>query len=200
MKSSRAMGPYLTDLQVRWQPAIGDPTLLGWLTTLGYAVAAILSARKAVHLCGQAQHRDRGHARVWWAVAVFLFLLAVNKELDLQSALTALGRAIARKHGWYPYRRTVQAWFIAGFSGLVAAFLLAVSYRLGRFWQKERVLLIAISLIAFFIIVRAASFHHVDRLLRIHLLGAKLAAVIELAAVGLFLLAALKDNRDNADL
>jgi hypothetical protein len=44
-----------------------------------------------------------------------LFLaLGINKQLDLQTALTELGRVLAYDQGWYEERQTVQVWFIVG--------------------------------------------------------------------------------------
>ncbi|MDB5657901.1 MAG: isopropylmalate isomerase large subunit [Cypionkella sp.] len=37
-----------------------------------------------------------------------MLILAVNKQLDLQSALAATGRCIAQFQGWYRARRDVQ--------------------------------------------------------------------------------------------
>lgn len=91
----------------RWSPAIGDPQITGWVTVAAYVVAALMSAAVWLRLKGR-----RG--RVFWAmVALLLAALAVNKQLDLQSALTAAGRCLARAQGWYGERRLVQLGFIA---------------------------------------------------------------------------------------
>ena len=54
----------------------------------------------------------------------------MNKQLDLQTAFTELGRVLAQTEGWYEQRRTVQFWFIdivvavcclGGFAALVLA-------------------------------------------------------------------------------
>jgi hypothetical protein len=42
-----------------------------------------------------------------------LFALGINKQLDLQTALTELGRVLALSQGWYEQRQVVQFWFIA---------------------------------------------------------------------------------------
>lgn len=84
----------------RWSPVIGDPQITGWVTVAAYVVAALMSAAVWLRLKGR-----RG--RVFWAmVALLLAALAVNKQLDLQSALTAAGvalrgrRAGTAKGGW----------------------------------------------------------------------------------------------------
>ena len=68
---------------------------------------------------------------VGWATVVFyLVALGLNKQLDLQSLLTAVGRDIAVAQGWYAQRKGVQLVFVAvvalvgmGAIGLIAATL-----------------------------------------------------------------------------
>jgi hypothetical protein len=38
--------------------------------------------------------------------------LGINKQLDLQTALTEFGRVLADNQGWYDKRQVVQVWFI----------------------------------------------------------------------------------------
>jgi len=92
--------------QITWRPGIGDPTVMGWVTVGAYAVAAAVA--------GVAAHRARGAAaphpgpdRTWLLVAGLMALLCVNKQLDLQSLFTDLGRVLAREQGWYARRREV---------------------------------------------------------------------------------------------
>jgi hypothetical protein len=92
----------LTDLiqHLRWRPQIGDPSLMGWLTVAAYglvAVTAYLAARRARQAPGLAA----GSRACWLLVAALMTLLCLNKQLDLQSLFTDIGRVIAWKFGWY---------------------------------------------------------------------------------------------------
>jgi hypothetical protein len=52
-----------------------------------------------------------------------LFLLGVNKQLDLQTLLGDVGRSVSTAQGWYDKRRAVQAVFVLVFAiicGIVA--------------------------------------------------------------------------------
>ena len=51
---------------------------------------------------------------LWNALAVGLLLLGINKQLDLQTALTELGKILAARQGWYEHRQRVQIDFIIG--------------------------------------------------------------------------------------
>ena len=71
-----------------WQPGIGDPSLAGWLTVLLYVLVGLLAFRVAGRVAFPVA--TRGRERSFWIIVGCLMLcLAVNKQLDLQSALTA---------------------------------------------------------------------------------------------------------------
>ncbi len=143
----------------RWSPQIGDPGLTGWLTVLAYAACAMLALAVWRRLKGQ-----RG--RVFWAVlSVLLAALAVNKQLDLQSAVTAAGKCLARAQGWYGQRRVMQVLFIGAVVAGAAVLLVSMTASL---WGRLRYNLLAaigLTLVLCFVLVRALSFHHFDRLI-----------------------------------
>ncbi len=79
----------------RWSPRIGDPSLMGWLTVGVYLLAGLV----ALWVLASARFpaATRGRERLFWLfVALILFFLAINKQLDLQSYLTAVGRCVAQ--------------------------------------------------------------------------------------------------------
>ena len=143
----------------RWSPQIGDPGLTGWLTVLAYAACALLALAVWRRLKGQ-----RG--RVFWLVlSLLLAALAVNKQLDLQSAVTAAGKCLARAQGWYGQRRVMQVLFIGA---VVAAALVLLVSMTASLWGRLRYNLLAaigLTLVLCFVLVRALSFHHFDRLI-----------------------------------
>jgi hypothetical protein len=166
-----------------WSPGIGDPTPLGWLTVAGYALACVLSVRAA--------SRDRaGNARLWLGIAVFLASLAINKQLDLQSLLTALAREGALAHGWYQSRRPVQALFVLvvmALSAGAALWLLTLTRRRGT---AIRVASLGVAFLLLFVIVRAASFHHMDAFLRETFVAVTMNHLLEIGGIALVGLAA----------
>jgi hypothetical protein len=116
-----------------------------------------------------------------------LFALAVNKQLDIQSLLTDIGRVLAHRQGWYEARRGVQKTFILALLLLGAVGLAGVWY-LARGPMKElRISLAGLVVILTFVVTRAASFHHMDRLIGTRVLGMRMNGVLELS--GIFLVA-----------
>jgi Na+-driven multidrug efflux pump len=142
-----------------WAPGIGDPTFVGWATVVLYFAAALACWRIL-------RSRDAALSRAErWAFRCLLLGLVglgINKQLDLQSALTEMGRILAVEQGWYEQRRRVQRVFILGVGvglGAVAVLLL----NLMRHSQPStRVTLLGATGLLAFVLIRASSFHHVD--------------------------------------
>jgi len=169
-----------------WSPAIGDPSVMGWLTVLMYFYAAHRCFRLAR---GRAVKLVDREATVWWLFTLALAALGINKQLDLQTALTEIGRILAHEQGWYEERRAVQAGFIGvvGLLGVVSgAGLILLTKRLPA--ATRAAMAGGVSLVAF-IAVRAASFHHVDRLIGRRLFGMKFNWVIEIGSISIILAA-----------
>jgi hypothetical protein len=177
------MEPYVEP----WRPGIGDPTVMGWLTVIAYFGAAVA--------CGIAHRRRRGagHGWVWPGLCVLLVLLGFNKQLDLQSWFTEVGKRTALEQGWYEDRRSVQVAFIAALAttGLVVGSVALHRLRgaLGRF----RLALLGIVFLIAFIVIRAASFHHVDLFLKLEFAGVRPNWVLELGGIALIAVGALRD-------
>ena len=134
---------------------INDPTGLAW-----FVVASYLAGALAAFLAGRSTNgRD---ARFWYAAALLLVLLGINKELDLQSLLTDAARRLARETGWYDQRRQFQALFLAALAigGFAGAALLAGWLRRSR--RAVKVAAAGIVILLTFVFMRAASFHHLD--------------------------------------
>ena len=150
----------LVDCVLRgWRPGIGDPEATGWLTVLAYLLCAGLAV--AVW-----RRQPRGPGRTFWAVIAGLMLfLGLNKQLDLQTALTQAGRCLAHAQGWYDQRRVVQAAFILGLLAASVMALLLARRMLRGSLRGNRLALIGLTVLTAFVMVRAVGFHHVDALI-----------------------------------
>lgn len=166
-----------------WSPGIGDPSLGGWLTVLLYGAAGwttwrLLRGWKESHTSAQ-----RYEHWFWRALLIGLTLLGINKQLDLQSALTEIGRILADKQGWYADRRQLQMAFIAGVA-VMSLTLFAVALHLT--WGAPASTLWALlggTGLLLFVIIRAASFHHVDEVLGRSFSGLRVNWLLEMGAL-----------------
>ena len=159
-----------------WSPTLGDPTVMGWVTVVCYLAATVLSAFVSFS--------QSGRQRVFWlGLSSLLFALAINKQLDLQSALTEAGRCLAKAQGWYEERQAVQLTFIFWVIGisLVAALLSGWVLRrdLGKIWLA----LVGLSFLLAFISVRAAGFHHFDQFIGMEFSSIRMNWVLELGGI-----------------
>lgn len=151
------MMPFLAD--IAWRPIFNDPQPWAWAITAAHFIACWLCI-----LAGR-RHWGGGDSRLsqfWFLLAGAMLLLGMNKQLDLQTLLTMWGRQAARQGGWYAQRRTFQAAFVvvcaaAGLTGIAASFY----FLRGRFRECGLAYLGIVFLLTF-VVMRAASFHHVD--------------------------------------
>ena len=148
-----------------WSPGIGDPTPYGWFTVAAYMFAAVLTI-----LAWRRARQDSAEDRVaftWLTFGVLMVALGINKQLDLQSLFTVIARDLAKRQGWYEARRIYQRDFIFGMAIFFAATMLTFAWllrhRLRQLWLAG----LGIGFTCTFVVVRAASFHHVDVLLGI---------------------------------
>src|SRR5215510_2061694 len=105
--------------QMSWSPGIGDPTIGGWTTVGLYFVAAV-----NCWVTKRSLFRDTSEWRVWLLLSLSFICLGINKQLDLQSALTDIGRLLAHYQHWYDQRQTVQVLFIIAVAMIAVVALL----------------------------------------------------------------------------
>ena len=171
-----------------WTPGIGDPTIGGWVTVALYLLASgscWISAQKL----GLADIPRSNERRAWRAISVLFLALGINKQLNLLSALTEAGRVLAQDQGWYEQRQFVQLVFIAlaAMTCLIAAITLLLWAR--NFPILTRIALIGTMMVLGFVLIRAASLHHVDWLIRQRILGLRWNWILEMSGISLVLFA-----------
>jgi len=169
--------------QFTWRPGIGDPTIGGWVTVVLYFFA-VWSTWKTAHSVAASSGGD-----LWRTISILFIALGVNKQLDLQTALTELGRMIASEQGWYGERQTVQMWFIIGVA-LTCIFITIILL----IWARKspaptRLALVGMTTVLAFVLIRAASFHHIDKFIGARILGLKWNWVLEMTGIAMVIIA-----------
>jgi hypothetical protein len=208
-----------------WSPGIGDPNVVGWVTVVLYLAASALCWRQSRQLARSAAATSArtssafvtfalaflGARRrllalpvserlqtLWRGLALVLLLLGINKQLDLQTALTELGRMSAHAGGWYARRRPVQVAFIGAVALVGLATFRAVLLLAAGELRSLRAVLAGTVFIIVFVTIRAASFHHIDRLLGSDIGGFRMNWVIEVGGL-LFIIAGAYRGRASAE-
>jgi hypothetical protein len=176
---------------LNWTPSIGDPTPMGWVTVFFYFLTSAFAFITA-YKC----RLVKTDFRFWGLLAIFLFLLGINKQLDLQSFFTAIGRVIAKKQGWYNNRRPVQFVFVVAFFCMSLFSILFLWWMLRKNWHRFLFPIAGVVLMVSFIVIRAASFHHVDCFLKNGPAGVRMNWILELGGTGWLLVSALHRIRE----
>lgn len=171
----------------RWAPTIGDPTFAGWFTVGAYALCTILALLVLTRVSGD-KTRMKGF---WLVLCLAMAFLAVNKQLDLQSLLTAVGRCISRQQGWYEDRRAFQRGFIEVLLVLIAMVLAASLYWMRRDLRRNGMALLGLVVVCGFVAVRAVGFHHFDEVINFRVKDVRFNVIFELAGLVLIAVNAL---------
>ncbi|EAQ26309.1 hypothetical protein [uncultured Roseovarius sp.] len=167
----------------RWSPRIGDPSVMGWITVGGYAVTGFLCFATA-----RVRVQDR---RFWTILSIVLLFLAVNKQLDLQSALTATGRCVSQMQGWYENRGSVQFGFILALLAASVAIMVIALVRLRRHLGRIGIALCGLGILLTFIAIRAVGFHHFDRIIGMTVANVRMNWALELSGIALIFVNAI---------
>src|SRR4029079_14230856 len=106
---------------------------------------------------------QRSMKHLWLLITVTMVLLGLNKQLDLQTLLIQTVRDSAYEHGWYNDRRRYQVDFILIISAVAVFFGIGLSLRLRRVLRRVIVAVAGLGMLVVFVLIRASSFHYVDR-------------------------------------
>jgi hypothetical protein len=130
----------------KWSFSLNNPTLTGLVTTAGYFIVFALCLWTGIHrkrTDGKADSNDvtnragKGAANgsdggLWFLFAAFLFLLGLNKQLDLKTLLDSIGRTVLTSRGWSENRRAAQAALIAVFSLTCGCVIVLIVKKAGK--------------------------------------------------------------------
>lgn len=168
---------------------------MGWVTVAFYLLAAWLCWKAS---CAARSHNNRpdNNGRLWIYIALLLLFLGINKQLDLQSALTEAGRILAHANGWYEQRHLVQRVFIGSITVLGVTIFIVGVYAARKEFREMLLALLGVAWLITFVLIRAASFHHVDRFIGLELGSLKMNWLLELGGIALILIGAISYIRN----
>lgn len=158
-----------------------------WAITIAYALSLLLIGLVASRSQRDGQTAGQiGRERLFWLLAgLAIMALGLNKQLDLQTQLTAFGRQLARDGDWFDMRRQVQTAFVIGLAAVGAMIALWLAWMVRAMGGPVKLALAGLWMLGGFVLLRAASFHHLDQLLRTSLFGTRAWVVIELAGIAM---------------
>ncbi len=184
---------------INWQFGIGDPTFIGWFTVIAYFFTVLL-VFKIYFYAGNifANEFVKKQKRFWLILGLVMLLLGINKQLDLHTLLTAIGKYYAHQEGWYQYRREVQFYAIVGLIIFLISMLIVFLKKMRGILMANMFAIIGLAILLIFIIIRATSFHHMDFIMDIYIFNIKLYMLLELlgiSAIDTLALQLLQNNK-----
>ena len=175
------------DIDIDWHPGIGDPTFTGCFSVASYFGTAIICwlAHRAARVPARIQQGPSGLYEVhfWRFVAILMTFLGFNKQLDLQTLFTQIGRYFAHVGGWYDQRQTIHMLFIIGLSAVAGMTVFTLLWIFRKLATEIRIASAGLCILVAFIVIRAAFFNHVDWVLGGHMIGLHWNAILELGSI-----------------
>jgi hypothetical protein len=158
----------------RWKLGFNDPTITGWITTTVYILIALLCLAYA-----RCEEPLRGHRVFWWSLAVGLFVIGLNKQLDLHVLLETVCRVIVKRCGWYPQHRIIQLCLVASLATASLTLLIAIGLTACGISRLRWLAFCGILLLVAFIVMQAASMYHAFEMLKLKLPPPWLLGIIQ---------------------
>ncbi len=175
-----------------WQPAIGDPSIMGWVTVWAYFTTALLALILGCKSKRKFPPETRKAQRNFWLiVSVVMLSLGVNKQLDLQSLITAMGKYYAIRDGWYDNKRVVQFAVVSAILAIAALSLALFFYYMRDLLKTNWLAIAGLSFLLIFIVIRATSFHHIDIFIHSYMAGVRMNWLFELGGITAVAISAL---------
>jgi len=143
-----------------WHLKWDNPDFCGWSVVAAYVIAAACCALTASAWRKMGPDEKRA-SMIWRLLGLGLLSLGINKQLDLQSLLIAMGRAAASAGGWYDKARLVQIVFSAVFTLTGLAVLGFLWARFRQFFKCNPWAFTGVVVLFLFVLIRAASINHV---------------------------------------
>jgi hypothetical protein len=159
---------------------------------VGYRRSVLACLCKLLENSGGVLRRDwsgQSDSNVWRAISISFFILGINKQLDLQTAMTELGRIVAFAGHWYEQRKTVQVHFVIGVAAGCVAGTVILLYWTRRSPIQTWLALVGSAFVLGYVLIRAASFHHIDHFIGGRVLGFKWNWILEMTGIAIVLLA-----------
>lgn len=157
---------------------------MGWLTVFSYFLTTLIAFR--LYFSSQQifpPETCSKQKKFWLITGLIMFFLGINKQLDLQSLFTAIGRYYAHRDGWYDHRRIVQLAIIINIAISMIMATLIFMFHFRVILRTNWLAMTGLSFLLLFVLMRATSFHHIDILINTYILNIRMNWVFELTGI-----------------
>jgi hypothetical protein len=175
-----------------WKPGIGDPTIIAWIIVIAYLLAAVLCASIVKPKFSTRQDIISSQERLFWfSLALFMLLMGINKQLDLQTWLIRTSIAVAKATGLYGKHHIFQLRFFLIVATASLLLILYVLIKMRKYWRQHLLALGGILLLFIFELMRLISFNHIDEMVHLAYANIHLNWLLELGGIMLICTSAM---------
>lgn len=174
----------------QWLPGIVEPSILGLVAILLYILVAIRCVYKAY-----ASKTFGGNDQLWFYLAAFLLLLAINKQFDLQGWFAQTIKQQLIMYGLYDDRDTILGIFVA--VAILSAIIVLFNIRvyLANIWRNYKLACIGITLLCLVVSLNLISSESIAAISQIQLMGASSSVWAEICALLLISISSFFTNK-----
>lgn len=168
----------------------GDPTVLGWIATALYFIAAISCFRAARR--ARIESTPARRRWFWLAVGSLVLLLGVNKQLDLQLLVQRVGRQVIASEDWRDHRVLLRSAFFSLVASCVVAMMVWFIALARGSWRRYGLALFGLGLLLGFVLLRVAFFERMDDFVGRSLAAGRVKWVLEIGGLASIIVSAIR--------
>lgn len=164
-----------------------DDDEVSWFITTLYFMTLIIFFR--IFLLARRYAVD---SRFWLILTIFILLMGLNKQFDIQTDIKNYIRDIAIYEGWYESRAYIQTLLISFITLIGLITLVKAKFILKRYWIRYKWICLSFGLLIFYISIRLISLHAMDIALRYQIYEIiKVQQIIEISIIMLLIISCI---------
>lgn len=177
-----------------WKDKRGDPTAVGWLTTVLYLSVFVASIYWVIQT--RAINPNFKYSWFWLGASILILLLGINKQLDIQMLFADLARFYAKLSGIYMNRKPFQQKIISFLATIGISTFSVLLYLLRKAPKKMWLTLVGFSILFSFPLIRLVSLHSLEALLYYSVHSVRVVDLIEIVGITIILITAYLNYND----
>ncbi|MBI9097872.1 MAG: hypothetical protein JEY91_05320 [Spirochaetaceae bacterium] len=135
-----------------WLSKSGDDTFWSWVITLMYVVTIVFS----IYYIQKIKNDEPKHF-LWVCISIFLLVLGINKQLDIQILLSMVARFVTKHLGLSEYHYLIHNIVTLSLFVSMITVSIIVLIRIRTIIMQSLIPLSAVTILMVFILLRAAS-------------------------------------------
>ena len=168
-------------LEGYWKDKRGDPTIIGWFITLLYLLVSVISFYLLRRI--KVINPDIEYKWFWFGAGILIFLLGINKQLDVQMLFADFARLYAKVSGMFENRKPFQQKIISLLATIGISIFAFMIYKLWNAPKRMWMALVGFCILFSFPLIRLVSLHSIEALLYSSLLSVKVVDVLEIIGI-----------------